>query len=330
MKKSPNFFIHYELDESESIDLDSFGKSIIGFNSLLKEIFEITKIDADLEIRAIQPKKWSIIIQLLIEAGVHHQYIFNNLPDLQHFVQTIDPELLKFANTYFTDVWFSHENELWFWGKVWEGKTKTQIELNNFADKRPWEFTILSTILMYFTGKFFLWSFGRIKNIKNKATPDSSMSKEYFPRLKKITKKTRKALKPIREWIVSQIWFSLDWKKGSVDKDSIIDSKNLWEFLPDDEEVLSVYKNGTEYEFTWEIKNFQSSRGDFMKIQIKTEYGKYLLTARPSNKHTTEEFIQFYKKQVKFKAEILRESLYQMPKIKIIPWSMELVQKNIF
>jgi hypothetical protein len=57
MKKTPNFFIHYKLDESESIDLDSFGKSIIGFNSLLKEIFEITKIDADLEIRAVQPKK---------------------------------------------------------------------------------------------------------------------------------------------------------------------------------------------------------------------------------------------------------------------------------
>jgi hypothetical protein len=57
MKKNPNFFIHYELDESESIDLDSFGKSIIGFNVLLREMFEISNIDADIEIRTTQPKK---------------------------------------------------------------------------------------------------------------------------------------------------------------------------------------------------------------------------------------------------------------------------------
>jgi hypothetical protein len=43
-----------------------------------------------------------------------------------------------------------------------------------------------------------------------------------------------------------------------------------------------------------------------MKIQIKTDSGKYLLTAKPGDKHITEEFIHFYKKQVKFRAEILR------------------------
>lgn len=131
MKKSPNFFIHYELDESESSDLDSFGKSIIGFNSLLKEIFKITKINADLEIRAIQPKKWSIIVQLCIEVGIHHQYIFNHLLDLQNFLQTVDPELLQSANTYFSDVWYSHESELWFWQEVWKGKTNTQNLLDS-------------------------------------------------------------------------------------------------------------------------------------------------------------------------------------------------------
>lgn len=131
MKKSPNFFIHYELDESESSDLDSFGKSIIGFNSLLKEIFKITKIDADLEIRAIQPKKWSIIVQLCIEVGIHHQCIFNHLLDLQNFLQTVDPELLQSANTYFSDVWYSHESELWFWQEVWKGKTNTQNLLDS-------------------------------------------------------------------------------------------------------------------------------------------------------------------------------------------------------
>lgn len=334
MKKAPNFFIHYELDESESIDLDSFGKSIIGFNWLLKEIFEITKIDADLEIRAIQPKKGSIIVQLLIEVWIHHQYIFNNLPDLQNFLQTIDSELLNQANEYFSAAWYSQENELWFWQKIIAWDTEIQRDFNTFADKRPWEFWAYSGIsiwLLYkLLPKFYLSILEQIRRVKNREIPDKDIPRKYFPRLKKLTKKTKKAVKPIREWIVSQIWFSLDWKKEHIDKKSIIDSRNLWEILPDKEEVLSEYKNGVEYEFTWEIRNFQSSRGDFMKIQVKTEHGKYLLTAKPWDKHTTKEFIEFYKEQVKFRAEILRDSLYQLPKIKIIPWSMELTQKNLF
>jgi hypothetical protein len=74
--KEPNFFIHYEPIDSESMDLEVFWKSIIWFNKLLKEIYIISNINADIEIRTIQPKKWSIVIQLLIEAWMHHQAFF--------------------------------------------------------------------------------------------------------------------------------------------------------------------------------------------------------------------------------------------------------------
>jgi hypothetical protein len=101
-------------------------------------------------------------------------------------------------------------------------------------------------------------------------------------------------------------------------------------YLPNSEAILEKYINWKEYEFHWEIKNFQSSRGDFLKIKVETDSWKKLLVCRPSDWHTTEEFIQFYKKKVIFKAEVLRESMFQIPKLKILPSSMQEQQTIMF
>lgn len=337
MKKA-NFFIHYEPIDSESMDLDVFGKSVIWFNYLLKEIYAISNIEGDVDIKALQPKKGSIIVQILIEISLHQQCIFNHLADLQNFLQATDINLLHFANEYFTQFWYSLESQISFWERVINGETTGQIALNKFEAERWWEFWLLTaswiSVSHYITytllPKFFRFIIQKTKNIKEKSFPDEDVPREYFGKMKHLSKKYKKPFKPLREWEVSEIAFSLDWEKKRIPEQQKVTSKNFWDYLPKDQEYLPQYQNWIQYDFIGEIKNFQSSRGDFLKIQIRTDSWKSLLTAKPWEWHTTEEFIQFYKKNVKFRAEVLRESIFQIPKLKIVSSSMELEQSELF
>ena len=326
--KESNFYIHYELNDSETLDLESLWKSIIWFNSLIKEAFKISKIDWDIEIQAAQPKQWSIIIPVIFDLILNNtDLLFGNVKDFLNFLKVTNTEYFNQANEYIENIWYSTENEIRFW--TWEfieWNLDIQKKINNFASKRPWEFWLYTFIL----SSFILWSISKVKNIKNQKIPDWNIPKEYFSKIKKLSKKFKKPLYPLKNWDVKEIGFSKTWNKSDIDKNTIVNSQNMWCFLQDSEMILENYINWEQYQFYGEIKNFQSSRWDFLKIKIDTEQGKKLLVCKPWDWHTTEEFIQFYKKKVIFTAEVLRESLYQLPKLKVVPKSMQEQQISIF
>lgn len=322
--KRADFYIHYELNDLDSIDLESLWKSIIWFNYLLKEAFKISNIDWEIEIQTIQPKEGSIIIPILFDLALNHSdLLFWNVENFLDFLKITSIDLYNQANQYIQEVWYSTANEITFWSsEIIKWNTQLQKDFNNFADKRPWEFWLLWL--------FFLWLINKTKELKNKNIPDNDTPKSYFPKIKKLWIRFKGALFPLKTWDVKEIWFSKTWNKNDIDKATRITPKNMGDYLPDSEEILKNYKHWSEYDFTWEIKNFQSSRWDFLKIKIETDEWKKLLVCKPWEWHTTEEFIQYYKKKVYFKAEVLRESMFQIPKLVIVPQSMDNIQKNLF
>lgn len=330
MKKA-NFYIHYELNELDSIDLEALWKSIIWFNSLLKETFKISNIDWEIEIQAIQPKEGSIIIPILFDLALNHSdLLFWNIDNFLDFLQITNTDLYNQANQYIQEVWYSTANEINFWTiEIIKWNTSIQKDFNNFADKRPWEFAIYQKVGEILLWLFYLWIFKKTKELKNKNIPDNETPKSYFSKIKKIWKRFKGALFPLKTWDVKEIWFSKTWNKKDIDENTKITPKNMGDYLPDSEEIMKSYKDWLKYNFTWEIKNFQSSRWDFLKIKVETDEWKKLLVCKPSDWHTTEEFIQYYKKKVFFKAEVLRESMFQIPKLKILPWTMDNIQKSI-
>lgn len=330
--KIANFYIHYELNELENIDLKSLWKSIIWFNSLLKEAFKISKIDWEIEILAAQPKEWSIIIPILFDLALNHSdLLFWNVDAFLDFLKVSSLDLYNHANEYIQEVWYSTENEIKFWTQeIKNWTTSIQKSLNTFAIERPWEFAVYEKISELILGWFFLWVFKKVKESKTKNILDNGTPEKYFHKIKKLWKIFKQPLFPLKNGDVKEIWFSKTWKKKDIDENTKITPKNMGDFLPDSESILEKYKNWNEYDFKWEIKNFQSSRWDFLKIKVETEEWNKLLVCKPWEWHTTEEFIQFYKKKVVFRAEVLRDSIFQIPRLKIVAQSMQEQQKPIF
>lgn len=331
MKKA-NFYIHYELNNFNTVDLESLWQSIIWFNTLLKEAFKISNINWEIEIQAIQPKNGSIILPILFDLAINQSHVlFWNVVDFLNFLQVTNTDIYNQANNFIQEVWYSTINEAKFWtNEIINWNTQIQKDFNNFATNRSWEFYLYTKIWEVLIWLFYLWIIKKSKEVKNKDIPDKTIPKTYFNKIKKLNHKFKRALFPVKNWEVKEIWFSTTWKKQDINNDSKITAKNMGDFLPDSEEIMKNYKNWTEHNFTWEIKNFQSSRWDFLKIKIETDEWKKLLVCKPWEWHTTEEFIQYYKKKVYFKAEVLRESMFQIPKLKIVPQSMDNVQKNLF
>lgn len=331
MKKA-NFYIHYELNDFNTVDLASLWESIIWFNTLLKEAFKISNIDWEIEIQAIQPKNGSIILPILFDLAVNQSHVlFWNVNDFLNFLQVTNTDIYNQANKFIQEVWYSTSHEAEFWTKeIISWNTEIQKDLNKFAIERPWEFTLYNKILELLIWLFYLWIIKKSREIKKKNVPDINTPKIYFNKIKKLSSKFKRGLFPLKNGEVKEIWFSTTWKKQDIDSNSKITAKNMGDFLPDSEEIMTNYKNNVEYNFIWEIKNFQSSRGDFLKIKVETNEWKRLLVCKPWEWHTTEEFIQYYKKRVSFKAQVLRDSMFQIPKLKIISQSMEQVQENLF
>ena len=92
---------------------------------------------------------------------------------------------------------------------------------------------------------------------------------------------------------------------------------------------MPEYINGQIYRFSGAIVTLQCVRGDYMKFKINDFDKRYnLLIAYPLDGKKTEDYTKYYKKSVNIDAEIIRESLYKKPKVKI--HNIELAQKSIF
>lgn len=304
-----NFFIKYRwLNEVKNweISLTSLWESIIWFDLVIKELFKVSKIQWDISLSANKTREGSLIIDIVILIANNPDSIpFEKIGDLLDFLKIVDIKLYDWANNFFSEIWKKHRS------------------INDYFVKNPFDLNILTLLFTGFTW-YLIW-----KAKDNKKNPNvETLPKRYAIKLNKSIKKWifKKALSPFVEWEISEIEIS---SRKDFLKKEVINKNNFWDYLNEKEEILSWYMNQREYMFTASVVSLQSTHWDSLKIRIHWFPKKYRdLVAYPEEWKTTKDYAQFYEENILVKAKILRDSMYQKPKLILI--NIKLQQEALF
>lgn len=299
----PNFFIKYQSQQNSEINLALLGESIIGFDKTIREIYNLSKIEGDLEIKATKISHGSILIEIILSLGTYIP--FHNTNDLLEFYRIVSPELFKQASSFFSDFKNIHKT------------------VNDFISNHPFDCFLFG----YFVSKLIEYAKRQKNQITLTDVKGIDLPERYYAEgLNKIINKKRgfkRALIPFIEDEVTSIKISTEKKfKEYIE----INSKNFEHYLPEDEKFLPELENGKTYSFTGKLVALQSNKGESLKIKVQ----KILLVAYPKENKTAQDYIQYFNKDISFNAEVIRKSLYQKPKLKILVISLHHQQLELF
>lgn len=297
-----NLFIKYKgIDNKDSseIDLVTLGESIIGFDVAIKEVFKISKINANLKISINKTREGSLIVDIVgAVVDVVNNTPFKNVNDLLDFLKVTDASLWNNANEFFSGTAsYIHQSHR---------------TANDYFARNPLDLEVLSTLVTFFIGYIF-GKAGTQKKFPNL----NELPKQYAISTHKMIKnhKFKKALKPFVDEKVTSIEISTD---KDFKRKTLISAENFENYLSEDEKILPDYENGKMYLFTGKIVAMQCSKGDSLKLQVHSFSRKERdLVAYPPEGKTTKELEKFYEEDVSVKAIIERKSFYQKPKLHI-------------
>lgn len=305
----PNLFIKYKSgnEENSGFDLAALGESFIGFNDIFKELFEISELKGELDVRTIRIGEGSILTEILIQALT--SIPFENIKHFQDFLQFTDLDLLKNLQDYLSQLENAHKT------------------LNDYFRENQFDLGLINTLItIYITKMINVTPEQKLKVVlvdKN----GSKIPQKYAEKLHHMIneRKYKRALKPITENNVAEIQIS----DNKIFKESIIiNDVNFEDYLGEEEKILPELQNGEIHSFTGEILALQSTRGELLKFKAYGFDPRYqLLVAHPSDDRKTEDYTEFYKKEVNIKAEIYRKSLYKKPELILL--EIELVQQKM-
>src|SRR5258707_15880058 len=88
-------------------DLSLLGESFVGFNDVFKELFEISEISGELEVKTLRISEGSIITEIYL--NVLALIPFENIKHYQNFLQFSNSNLLKDLNHYFSQFENAHK-----------------------------------------------------------------------------------------------------------------------------------------------------------------------------------------------------------------------------
>lgn len=305
-----NLLIKYkeQTDGSIGYDLGLLGESFSGFNSVFKELFEISQIQGELVVRTTRVSEGSIEVFNLIQ--VVTTIPFNEIRDLLDFFQVVDHTLYQQASAFFSAFGNGHKT------------------VNDFFRENQFDNTVLNVLLTIFVTQMVAWSGKQKTQLTTRDDMGNKISERYAKKLKNMISlgKYKKALKPITENSVSYVQIDAIKKSSSTIS---IDENTLGNYLPEEEKILPDLENGIIHNFTGEILALQSTKGETLRIKIHGIDPKYqLLVAHPADGKNTEDYKDFYKQQVNIKAEIYRKTLYKKPEL--IIREIEIMQEDLF
>lgn len=310
-----NFFIKYTEQENDQIgyDLGLLGESFVGFNDVFKELFEISNIQGDFNFRTTKITEGSIDVANVVEV-VLNASPFDSPKELLDFLQIVDAQLHQQASSFFHAFGNAHKS------------------VNDFF--KEYEFTgqvlsgLISGLTVLYLPKMVSWAGLQKNQITTEDPRGNRIPEHYATKLQRMVKtgKYKKALKPLSESGIKSVALS---SSGKNYIQTIIDEESLENYLPEEEKILPDFENGMEVKLTGEILALQSTRGEKIKFKAHgIEQRFQLLTAHPGDDKKTEDYKDFYKKNVNLTAEIYRNSLYKKPEI--IIKSIELSQMELF
>lgn len=311
-KMKSNFYIKYRghrVNGSADIDLAVLGESIIGFDALIKEIFKISKLDAELKVNICGSREGSLIIDIANVVLLNHDIPFTKALDLLTFLSCVDKDLWLKAKEYFSP--------------SLEIAQHTHRTVNDYFAKNPLDQQALTVLVSSFIGYIFGKAQGQ-KKYPNYDELPRPFANDTHKMIKK--HKFKKAIKPLIDEKVSSIEVS---STENFEKKQIVSAENFENYLSEDEMILPQYVNGETYMFTGKIVGMQCSKGDSLKLQV---YGldrrDRELIANPPEGKTTKDLESFYEEGVLIKAEVVRTSLYKKPTLLI--QEISLYQQPLF
>jgi hypothetical protein len=121
----------------------------------------------------------------------------------------------------------------------------------------------------------------------------------------------KKALTPFVENEVSKIAIDADRR---FENPAEITKDNFGDYLSEDSTILPEWESGQVVDIDAKIVSLQCTRGESMKIRVKGKLRKdQLIVLLPPNGKTTQDYKDFYGKDVWLKATVTRNNLYQKP-----------------
>jgi hypothetical protein len=136
----------------------------------------------------------------------------------------------------------------------------------------------------------------------------------------------KRALKPLIEDRASSIEISSDRKFNKTR--TLINQNNFHEYLGEEEQILPHLENGETFSFVGEITSLKSTRGDSLTFKYIYKNKAFNLDLLPPDGTSTKAYTDYYKENVIVGAEVIRESMYKKPKLKL--QSIYFHQKKLF
>ncbi|MCK5114718.1 MAG: hypothetical protein KAR11_08160 [Phycisphaerae bacterium] len=298
MTQETNSSIHlrykgFENTGDSCLDLTDLGKSLVGFDKLLRELVKITNVNGEVSIKATAFRDGSVIVDLLIKLQeLANQVPFDSTDDLLDYLKLVNDIAWKEAVHYFQKI------------------SSTSKSVYDYLSQHPVKLTGISIVL--------------VKLIelatKNKDQPCSDcdgIPKRVALELNKLIKNKRgfkKALKPLIEDKASSIEVSSDRK---FKKRVSINQSNFHEYLGEEEKILPHLENGARHSLIGEITSLKSTRGDSLTFKYTYKKRIYYLDLLPPDGISTKEYTDYYKEKVVIESEIVRTSFYKKPKLKL-------------
>lgn len=292
--------------ESE-LDLNLLGESIQGFDQVLRELIDVMKVRGEVEIRATKVSQGSIVIEILIDISTDQ--FFSHIRDYLAFLELVDLDAYRQVMTDLGEL------------------NAARRAANDWVAENPIDAGLIVWGLR--KGIVKLLRFVRLQkqSVRTEDEGGDRIPTVYAPRLKRLIRERsfRKAVKPFVEGAASTIVVGADSRFRDAAE---ITASNFGDYLSEDQRILPDWENGNVIRVTGRIVSLQCTRGETMKIQIHGIPRRYrLLVAEPPLGRTTQDYLDFYRRDVVITARIVRRSLYQKPTLLI--QAVELAQMGI-
>lgn len=284
--------IKYEYDESKGFDMGTLGESMIGFQAVIHELFDMSKIQGELEIKTLRVKEGSVELINVLEI-VTNTIPFNSVPAMLDFLEATNFDALKQAQEFFGLI-----------GNVGKG-------INDFLNEN----SFIASNITSFIAIYITYMIGKQQGRKDKDA-SKSIPKRYANRLEQLRDKNsyRRALKPLTTGEFKSI--KVAPLAVSKPQEVVIAEEQLEDYLSGDSEILPDFINGHEVTLTARIVGLQSTKGETVKLRVENiDPYNSLLIAHPPEGMGAEHFREMYGETVVLTAEVYRKTMLKRPEL---------------
>lgn len=293
MKTNIHFKFNSFEENTDNLNLEDLGYSLIGFDSLIKKITKITNIQGDVEVYASNYRDGSVIVDAVIEIiQVIDQLPFENLSDYANLIELA----LEFSTEQATQLLNEVRS---FYGSA-----------NEYFSKHPIDLMLIAAAITFLIKK--AKSHKTEKDLLKSDLP-KKVADELFHLMNKHT--FNKALTPVIDDKIESIEIS---PNREFQRSVKINQNNFHEYLLDDDKILPHLINGKQYDLIGTITSLKSTRGDSITFCLNYKDKQYNLDLLPPEGITTKQYTKYYKEKVNLHAEIARTSFYKKPKLCLI------------